>query len=336
MGALEQNRFTGASVSQDVTDLKTVYLIYGTQQLRLEQALERLRNRLSAVADLDFNLQTFRGDSARAEDIIAACNTMPFMSDRRLVIVRDTERLSKADLDALTAYVRDPAETTTLVLVAEKIDRRLALYSAVDKLGGVAEYKAPKKSEYPAAVLEMFSARGRSAGRDAAESLVKAVGHDLARLSIEVDKVVAFAGEQRTLSRNDVEEVMSTTASTSIFEYLDALGSRDARSCLRHTNELLAQGETTNRLHAMAVTRLRDLITAQTLASRGQGSSAALASALRRQEWQVRDYARQSGRFAPGELVDALRQAAAADAEMKTSRDSRLVLERWLLRVCGV
>ncbi len=325
----------GLPVSSDVSDLKNVYLIYGTQELQLEQALDRLKSRLSAVADLDFNLQTFRGEASKADEVLSACNTMPFMSERRLVIVRDVDKMGKADLDALAAYARAPAETTTLVLVAEKVDRRTGLYAAVEKLGGVAEYKAPRKSEYPSAVLEMFASHGRSVGRDAAETLVKAVGHDLGRLSIEVDKVIAFAGDQRTLSRNDIEEVMSTTASTSIFEFLDALGSRDARTTMRYANELLAQGESPNRIHAMAVMRVRDLVATQALANRGQASAAACATALRRPEWQVRDYPRQAGRFAPGELVGALRHAAAAEAEMKTSRDSRLVLERWMLAVCG-
>jgi DNA polymerase III subunit delta len=318
----------------DVSDLKNVYLIYGKQEYRLEQALDRLRSRLAQVADLDFNLQTFRAEGTRAEEIISACNTMPFMSDRRLVIVRDVDKLPKADLDQLAAYARDPPPTTPLVLVAESIDRRTGLFTAVDKLGGVAEYKAPKKSEYPSAVVEMFKARGRSVGRDGAEILVKAVGHDLPRLSLEVEKVIAFAGDARTLSRNDVEEVMSSTASTSVFELLDALGSRDCRATLRNATELLSQGETPQGVHAMAVRRIRDLIAVQALVARGERTQA-IAQALKRQDWQVKDFPRQAGRFSGGELVDALRAAAQADAEMKTSRDPRLVLERWLLAVCG-
>lgn len=322
--------------SPDVTELKSVYLIYGTQELRLEQALGRLKARLAKVADLDFNLQTFRGESARADEILAACNTMPFMSERRLVIVREVDKLAKSDVDQIVSYVRDPADTTTLVLVATKIDKRTALYAAVDKIGGVAEYKAPKRSEYPGAVVEMFAARGRSVGRDAAELLVRAVGQDLTRLALEAEKVIAYAGEQRTLSRTDIEQVMSTTAATSVFEFQDAVGSRDARVTLRCASELLAQGETPQGVHAMALRRVRDLVAVQALLARGVSSPLALAAALKRQDWQVRDWPRQAGRFGPGELVRALQAAARADEEMKTSRDSRLVLERWLLSVCGV
>ena len=323
-------------MAEEVSDLKPVYLIYGPQELRLEQALARLKAKLSETADLDFNLQTFRADSAHADEVVAACNTIPFMSQRRLVIVRDVDKMSKGDIDVLADYARDPSETTTLVLVAEKADRRTSLFSAIDKLGGVAEYKAPKKSEFPSAVVEMFAARGRTIGREGAEALVSAVGNDLGRLSVEVDKVISFAGEARTLSRHDVEEVMSTTAATSVFELLDALGSRDARATLRDATKLLSQGESETYIHTMAVRRLRELVTAQALSARGQGGSGVLSETLHKQVWQVRDLPRQADRFRPGELVDALREAAQAEADMKTSRDSRLVLERWLLSVCGV
>ncbi len=322
-------------MGEEVSDLKSVYLIYGPQELRLEEALARLKARLSNVADLDFNLQTFRGESSHADEIVAACNTLPFMSERRLVIVRDVDKMPKADVDALVEYVRSPCETTTLVLVAVKVDKRTSLYTSVAKLGGVAEYKAPKRSELPSAVIAMFAARGRSVGRDAAEVLVGSVGHDLGRLSVEVDKVIAFAGDARTLSRDDIEEVMSSTAATSVFEFLDALGSRDPRSTLRCATDLLSSGQTEAYIHVMAARRLRELVTAEALLARGEHGTFALAKALHKQEWQVRDLPRQAGRFAPGELVDALRDAATAEADMKTSRDSRLVLERWLLSVCG-
>ena len=52
--------------SADLSDLKLVYLIYGSEELLLERAEKRLRDRLAAVADLDFNMETFDGDSASA------------------------------------------------------------------------------------------------------------------------------------------------------------------------------------------------------------------------------------------------------------------------------
>ena len=48
-------------MSNGLSDLKPVYLIYGSEPLRLEQAVARLKQRVSQVADIDFNVDTFDG-----------------------------------------------------------------------------------------------------------------------------------------------------------------------------------------------------------------------------------------------------------------------------------
>lgn len=128
---------------------------------------------------------------------------------------------------------------------------------------------------------------------------------------------------------------MSTTAETSIFEFLDALGSRDCRTALERLNGLIEQGDTLYSVHALAVRRIRDLLSTQALVRRGQSSSEAIASVLRRQTWQVRDFTRQARRFEEGELTRALSAAARTESEMKTSRDARLAFERWIMSVCS-
>lgn len=321
----------------DISDLLAVYLIYGSEDLLLDQAVERLKGRLSEVADLEYNLQVFDGETASADEIIAAANTMPFMSDKRLVIVRRTDKMGASDLGALADYAGDPNPTTALVLVAEKMAKNLRIYKAVAAKGGAHEYKPPTKREFPATVVSMFAARRRKIGLDAAEVLVRAVGYDLRRLAIEIDKVVAFAGDSPTLSRADVEQVMSTTASTSVFDLLDAVGSRDCREALRLFSNLVGEGESVFGVHAMLLRHVRQLLQVRALLDRQDAvrSQEGIASAVGVSPWQARNLMRQASRFEARELVDALRAAAQGEAQMKTSRDSRLVLELWLISICG-
>ena len=321
----------------DLSDLKPVYLIYGPEELLLDQAVERLKQRLSAIADLDFNLDVFDGDTSQPADVVAAANTLPFMSERRLVILRKADRMTADALGVLADYAADPNPGTTLVLVASKMAKNLRIYKAVDALGGVAEYKAPAKREYAHTVVGMFADRGRKVGLDAAEVLVRAVGYDLRRLSVEIEKVISFTGAEITISRHEIEQVMSTTAPTSIFDFLDALGSRDCREAMRILSALLDEGESVHGVHAMSVRHVRSLLSARALLDRDEpGSQTALISReIGVREWQARNLATQARRFDAAELVDALLSAAEGEGKMKTSRDPRLVLEIWVLEVCG-
>lgn len=322
-------------MSSKVASLKPVYLIYGSEELRLEQALTRLKGSVGEAADLDFNMDTFDGESTSVDAIIAAANTLPFASDRRLVIVRKVDKIDKAGQEALAAYAADPSPTTVLVMVAAKFPKNSKLYKAVDKLGGAAEYAAPRKADYPNEVARLFEARGKNVGKDAAELLVSAVGYDLRRLSVEVEKIAAFVGDRQGIDRADVEEVASATAPTSVFEFAEAVGTRDCRRCLVLIGELLAQGESAYGLHALALRRLRDLIAISALDARG-ASLPEMARELGRPDWQLKQLPRQARGFRPNELVSLLRAAAQAEAQMKTSRDPRLVLERFVMKVCGV
>jgi DNA polymerase-3 subunit delta len=322
-------------MAASLADLKLVYLIYGTEDLRLSQALARLTKRVGEAADLDFNSDSFEGESANADNVVAACNTLPFLSERRLVIVKNVDRMAKSGQDTLAAYAADPSPSTVLVLTATKLAKNTRLYKAVDKRGGAAEYAAPKKHEYPREVVRIFADRNKKITLDAAELLVTAVGYDLRRLTAEADKAVAFVGSRPDVTRADIEQVASTTATASVFEFTDAIANRDTAGALRLLADLLGGGESIFGIHALSLRTLRDLIVARSQIDGGRGSLGEIAKAIGRPDWQLKNLPRQARGYTSAELVDALRAAAETEAQMKTSRDARLVFERWIVKICA-
>jgi DNA polymerase-3 subunit delta len=317
--------------SADLADLKPVYLIYGSEELLLARAEKRLRDRLAAVADLDFNMETFDGDSSSAADIVNAANTMPFMSERRLVVVHDVDKLDTAALEALAAYAKDPAPYTCLVLVATKVAKNSKLYRAAASTGVAYEYVAPKRSEYAREVVKLLREHGKSITSHAAERLVEMVGRDLRRLDAEIDKLTAFTGDAAEVTVADVEAVASASGTASVFELTDAVGERDTVRALRLLSRLLGSGEAPFGLLAMLARHVRGLIGARALAARGTGPDA-MAPELGMAPWQARNVAKQASRWEPAELSRALLGLAAAEEEMKTSpTDAGLVIERWII-----
>jgi DNA polymerase-3 subunit delta len=321
-------------MSSQSTALKPVYLILSEQELLVDRALTRLKKRLGDAVDLDFNMQVFSGENSDVADIVNACNTLLFASDLRLVVVRSVEKLSKESLEALVDYAGNPSPTTILALAGEKLAKNTRLYKAVEKAGDIVDRKLDKR-DFPAMVRSMVGQHDKEISLDAAEQLVAAVGYDLRRLSAEVDKAVAYVGEAKEISREDISGVTSTTAPTTIWEFTEALGDRDCRRALAKTSDLIGEGESVFGLHAMALRTIRDLISVRSLLDRGHSSSVSIAKELGRPEWQIRRLVRQAKAFRAEELVDALRAAAAGEAQMKTSRDARLVLELWIVKVCS-
>jgi len=321
-------------VALKIQGLKPVYLIFGEEELLLDRALRRLRDRIAEEADLDFNYEAFEGETADAGAVVAAANTLPFASERRLVVVRSVDRMDAAGQAALAEYAKDPAPTACLVLVAKKMRKDSKLYRAVDALGGVAEYKAPRRNEYTSWVIELFAAKGRRLNADGAAALVRSAGRDLRRLETEADKVIAFAGARTDLSRDDIESVVVGTAPVTIFDFLNALGARDCRGALELLDDLTANGEELMGIHAMTMRQLRTLISARALLDRG-GTVADVQRGVGMADWQARNAVEQARRFSTEELSRSLRDAAAMEARMKSGQgEPQVLFEVWLASVC--
>ena len=84
----------------------------------------------------------------------------------------------------------------------------------------------------------------------------------------------------------------------------------------------------------MVTIRIRELICARALDSRGEG--AGVARALGKQDWQVRNYVRWARRFAPGELEQDLSACASCERALKGSADSESAFLSLIATICGV
>lgn len=256
------------------------------------------------------------------------------MSERRLVVVRDVDKMDAASLERISQYAKDPAPYTCLVLIATKLAKNTKLYKAVAANGVAFEYAAPKRSEYASEVVRLLKDRGKRIGLPAAQRLVDVVGRDLRRLDSEADKLAAFVDSAGQVTEKDVVAVAAASGDPSVFELTDAVGDRDTARALRLLQRLLAS-ETPYGVHAMLARHMRALVGARALAARGM-SADAMAPEIGMPPWQARTAARQAQRYTPEELSAALRGLAAAEEEMKTSpTDVGLVIERWIVATAG-
>lgn len=161
-------------MAKEETALLPVYLAVGDDTLKRETVADRLTKRISQLGDLSFNSETFDGDNARGEDIVTACNTLPFASAVRLVAVRNVDKLRKADADAVAGYLAFPSETTVLALYGASLNKGSKLYKAVASFGkkAIIDCASVKKRDLPSMVASMAKARGFSMTHGAANALI--------------------------------------------------------------------------------------------------------------------------------------------------------------------
>lgn len=307
--------------------LLPAYLVVGDDALKRQRVLDRLEARIAEHGDLAFDLDEFQGASASAVDIIGACDTVPFASELRLVIVYEAQKLKKADQDAIADYLSSPNPTTVLALICEKLDGKTKLYKAFAALDpkAIIDCAPVRKSELPSMLRSMATGHGFVLTESAARLLIEQVGEDTVRLDAELKKLALMTNASGEISERDIREHVARTAEAKPWELLDALCERDLQRCIRIYGHL---EEAPTKYIAMAVARLRELACASSLNARGQGNM--LAAELGLPPWRVKNHGRWARNFTEDELRRALIEARECERKLKSSQEGDPFLD-WLI-----
>lgn len=315
--------------SNKTKELLCAYLIVGEDELKRETVLKRLRQLLEKMGDLSFNSDVFNGEVAEGQEIVSACQTLPFASDVRLVQVNNVEKLKKADQEELISYLSDPNSSTVLALVAQKLAKNTRLYKAVQKIGKTAIIDcAPfARKDLGNAIRSMAVSHGVTFTPGASAALIDLVGTNTVALDSEIKKIALAHRGADPVTDGEVMSSVSRTAEIKPWEFVDAFSSRNAKRCVY----LLHRMNKTSpyALLAMCVTRIRELITAKALTGRGEGT--ALAKVLKVPDWKVKNHRQWSKNFSNSELVVALRHARDTEKAMKSGADPEDAFLQWVL-----
>jgi DNA polymerase-3 subunit delta len=315
------------------SELKPVYLLYGSDRPKIARAVRRLRERMG-----DDATEHLTAREASGADAVAACNSLGlFVGEGRLVIVDDAERWKAADVKDLVAYLGSPAPATVLALVAEDIKSDAVLVKAVAKGGQVLHYDVPKR-KLPEWVAEQFARAGAKADADACRALIDMVGDDLDELTTETEKLATWAAGE-TITLRDVERMAAGRAETAIFALTDAWGRRDVGAVLRSAEEIMERSHRPRsgelmRIIASLVSHVGRVRRCQKLAEEGVRAKDA-APKLKMHPFAAEKAFAQAGNFSAEELGDALIRLAQLDAAAKggSRLPADLELERALVDV---
>ncbi len=196
----------------------------------VEESLSRLRQQIGENVSMNwaaFNME----DSPSMDDIIGLCNTMPFLSERRVVIIRNAQKLSVKQLEGMVRYLESPCEMTTLILIMEidKADRDLT--KNIKKFEGKAQIVRFESIKNKAGRISWITDRalhhGKKIDRDAAALLGDMTGgSSMWYLDSEIQKLCLYVSGAPSISDKDVQNAVMRTHEPAIFSFLDALFDR--------------------------------------------------------------------------------------------------------------
>jgi DNA polymerase-3 subunit delta len=196
----------------------------------VEEELARLKQQLGE--NISMNWAAFNAEEALAiNEILGLCNTMPFLCEQRVVIIKNGQKLSPKQLDQVILYLENPCEVTTLILImeVEKTDKELnKLFKRFDGKAKIVRFDSIKnRGERIAWIMERALLHGKNIDKDAAVLLADMTGgSSMWYLDSEIQKLCLYVAQSPSITIRDVHDAVMRTHEPAIFAFLDALFDR--------------------------------------------------------------------------------------------------------------
>ena len=318
---------------------ENIYLFTGPEEYTKREALAALRNALLPPGLEALNEAVL--EDCAAQEIIASAETLPVMCDRRIVVVRDWFPLKpgkgkneETDVECISDWLQNPPETCILIFyMSVEMDGRKKLSTMLKKMKGYVEFGRLSGAVLMKWCNQHLRKTGQKLRPDAFDELTLIAGHDLVRLSGELEKLSAYVGSVTEITIEDVRAVVAPAAEYSVFVILDHLLSGRLTEATETVNRVLQTEPSVIRLISMFANQLR-IDAHMKYALEGNRNMAQVTKALNVSEYRARHILRQIRPMSAKTLEEGYLRCVKADFEIKSGRiRDRAALDKLMLEI---
>ena len=249
---------------------------------------------------------------------------------------------ASGDAASLAAYLSDPTPGVTLVFEAVRFDfegddkrkqeRVRKFYGAITGVVELRRYAAQEARSEAEALMRKVGVRLDAPTLDL---LVEAMGADIARIAVELEKLALFAGN-RPVSMDEIVVLAPEARTVTIFALVNALGRRDRVRSLETLDTLVKEGEYLPLVLAFLSTQFRMALVAREAGLRAAGQIQSHFTRMGVPVWGSRadQIAQTVTRFSQAQLENAVKLISRADRHLRDARhDDRFIMEQFVVEL---
>ncbi|WP_308410487.1 DNA polymerase III subunit delta [Bacillus sp. Marseille-P3661] len=322
-------------------NIANLYLLYGTEEFLIDETLKLLIQETLEPSEQEFNLSIFDMNDVPVDIAMEDAETLPFMGERKIVIVRDpiflTGQKEKSkithDLKKLEQYLENPSPDSVVIFVGlyEKLDERRKIVKLLKKNGEVLHAEVMDERSIQKWIVDRVGRSQKLISDSAVQFLMKLVGPNLMLLANEVDKLVLYIGNDSEIGESTVQKLVPRTLEQNIFSLIDMIVKRRTADALTYFYDLLEQKEEPIKILSLLAQQFRLIYQVKELFKRGYGQNQT-GTYLKVHPYRVKLASLQAEKFPEEELVGIMNQLAEIDYKMKTGRmDKKLLIELFII-----
>ena len=323
-----------------------VYMLHGDDPIEIGKFVDLLVSKVAETGMADLNLTQFDGRAFNESDLKTAALSLPFLADRRLVILDQAQAaLGKNSENQWVPFFNGLPETTALVLVArdeyvsggsrrgwQALDQKHWIWGWIEAAGPRVFYRAcrqPAQGEMVSWIRQKAESMQGKFTTGAAIALADQTGTDTQYTTQEITKLLTYVDYQRPVEVEDVELLTAPGGQVNVFDMVDGLADGNASKAMRLLKGLLDETDPFS-LFGMVVRQFRLLIQTREILDEG-GQTGSLSKELRVPAFVARKLSGQASRFSAERLSAVYHRLLELDEGTKTGQwPAELALEMFV------
>jgi DNA polymerase-3 subunit delta len=309
--------------------MKPIYIIAAQEYFLTRRVVERIKEALWGEIQGETNYQRLDGAEVALAELLEAVNTIPFFGSRRLIILDSAhafvDRLGNKERESLRGYLASPSPTTTLVMVFDATDRRKwtdkyrKWAGEIKGQGDFIDCKVIYENQVPEWVRRIAEHMGLRLNQEILDYLSVYMSTDIQSIYSELEKLAVHAASDRTLTLENVQEIVGDRRQGDIFTFQHHLGKGDTAAALQMLDKLLGEGEEGHKLLNRMYYYFKQLMLIKELDGRGQATPGSVSKITRNRYGKTNQrFIEESRRFSEEELLNVFPRLLEADIELKT------------------
>ena len=222
------------------------YVIFGEDPFLVARESEKL---LDSVLDAEHRAMALyepKAEEAQISNVLDELRTLPFLAPKRVVLIKGAEPFIKANAEYLENYLDDPSPSGILILTVTSWDKRLRLHKKLKATGTLVEITKMYSSQMPAYVAA-YAQENHGIRLDAQCSrfLAECVGDDPGRLCREMDKLAVYVAPKKTVTFQDIEQLIGKNRMFGAFEVIDSINAGQIAPALTRLRNMFQSDKST-------------------------------------------------------------------------------------------
>jgi DNA polymerase-3 subunit delta len=312
---------------------KPVYVLQGNDALRRQEIYGQLVDSLLGQADRQLCLSQY-DPAVELATVLDELRTLPLLAQHRVVAIRDAEAFISANNEALTKYLKHPANCGTLILLVKKLDGRLAFSKEIPSVGQVISCEAPSGAELVRWITDTAGRLGKTIDRQNASMLAQCVGEDMAALRNELDKLASYVGQRTNITAQDIAEMATNSAAPENFALSNAITRGDVKAGLKALCAEMPTRGAEFKLLGQIAWRIRQALQVHQGIAAGQSPRSAMQAANVYYR-DHRDFEALLRRRPQKKLQADMRRLISADLAMKSGTSPAAAMQQLIAELCS-